>query len=99
MKIDFNLIWLILSIFWTIIVAIFTVLYWINFARVFFLEREINRLYKERDDKVKEIREAPTSTHIIEVKTHMTLRNYNERIEPLERKRRFIMEKLPFLRK
>lgn len=96
---DINLIWLILSIFWTILVAIFTVLYWVNFARIYFLEREINRLYEERDKKVKEIRTAPIATNVIEGKTRMALRNYNEQIEPLERKRKFIIEKLPFLKK
>lgn len=96
---NINIIWLILSIFWSVLAIVFTILYWINFVRICFLERKINKFYNERDDKVKEIRKSTGLTTTIEGKSNQVLRDYNDQIEPLERKRKFIIEKLPFLNK
>ena len=96
---DLNLIWLIVSLFWTFLAVVFTILYWVNFVRIYFLEMKINKFYAERDNKVKEIRKSTGLTTTIEGQSNMVIRNYNEQIEPLERKRRFIIEKLPFLKR
>ena len=96
---DLNFIWLIISIFWTIIAFIFSIMFWVNFIRVFFIERKIKKLYSERDAKISEIRKSTGLTSTVEGMSKQEMRNFNEQIEPLERKRRFILDKLPFLRK
>jgi len=64
-------------------------------------EKKINFLYKERDKKIEEEKERMKGrlTGILEAKIKNLEEEYNPKIEELERKRRFILEKLPFIKK
>lgn len=62
----------------------------IAFARVLHLEHRIKVHYKERDAKLKEIGNGQSDA---------VMRECQEMVEPLERQRRFILDKMPFMSK
>ena len=69
--------------------------------KVWLYERKINFLHKERNRKIEAEKERMKGylTSILETKIKILKKEYNPKIEELERKRRFILDKLPFIEK
>lgn len=61
-------------------------------------ERKINELHKELEAKIDNEKERLASLSIIEDRIKIIKEEYNPRIKELERNRRFILGKLPFIR-
>jgi cell division protein FtsL len=83
------------------LVGILIVLTYIfSLIRIKYFEFIINRLHKEKETRIAsesgQGRGIPLS--IIQAKKNKISIEYNKKIETLERKRRFILEKLPFIK-
>ena len=74
-------------------------IYIISLIRVMIYERKINKLNKELENKIKSAKLRRASMVTIEAIIKQSKENYRPEIEKLERKRRFILEKLPFIRR
>lgn len=70
-----------------------------NFIKVYCLERKINALYKEKEERIKKQKESVTSFYIMNGELARIEGEYKQKIEPIERKRGFILDKLPFFKK
>ena len=62
-------------------------------------EKQINKLYNEKENKIKKERESTKLTMHIEGAVKNIKEEYNPKIEELERKRKFLLDKIPFLKK
>ena len=62
-------------------------------------EKQINKLYKEKEEKIEKERRSTKLTAHIEGAIKNIKEEYNPKIEELERKRRFLSDKIPFLKK
>jgi hypothetical protein len=72
----------------------------IGFIRISFLERKINRLYEKKKIKTDEIKHQPgVVMNIIEAEVKHAELEFDEMISEAERKRRFILDKLPLLKR
>lgn len=74
-------------------------IYFISLFRVMWYERGINKLKEEMNDKIEFEKGQPQSQTTIYGRIDRVKDIYNPQIEKLERKRRFILDKLPFIRK
>jgi len=68
----------------------------VNFFRVLILETKINKLEDEKINKITEIRNQPITLNQVKGQSEKKDRDFEEKIQPLKRKRKFILEKLPF---
>ena len=65
-------------------------------------EKQINRLYKEKREEIKTAKDPAFSCSVSGIEREMLdnkIEDYDLQIEELERKRRFLLDKLPFLKK
>jgi len=65
-------------------------------------EKQINRLYKEKEEKIEKEREEESGIRVnilAEIKIENIEKEYNPKIKELERKRMFLLDKIPFLKK
>ena len=60
-------------------------------------EKQINRLCKEKRKKIKIDKEPPAFSCSLGLE--LEIEDYDSQIEELERKRRFLLDKIPFLKK
>ncbi len=86
---------IILFIFGFIIFAIFIG----SITRVILIERKINKLYKEKEFRINQEKNRGGLTSVFERKINKIEQEFQFQIEKLERKRRFILEKLPFIKR
>jgi len=70
----------------------------ISLFRVWNYERKINKLYSELEVQIEEEKNRLVSMPIIEGRIKKLKEDYKPRIKGLERKRQFILEKLPFIK-
>jgi len=70
----------------------------INLFCVWRYERKINGLHNELNNRIREEKDRLTSMSIIEARIKKLHEEYGPEIEELERRRRFILEKLPFVK-
>lgn len=82
-----------------IAISISMILFVISIIRVWFLEFKINRLYKKRDEDTARERKRFASRGTIQLGVDKIRETTQTEIDVLERKRRFILDKLPFLKK
>ena len=86
--------------FWSVIMAILSLIY---LKRILIdlpnYEKQINKLYKEKEDKINKERESTKLTMHIEEAIKNIKEEYEPKIEELERKRRFLSDKISFLKK
>lgn len=66
---------------------------------VLFYERRINKLHSELNEKIKKEKQRCVVLSDITVGINKLKDNYSVQIDDLERKRRFLLDKLPFLKK
>lgn len=85
-------------IFWFgIIIA---AVYIINIIRVMMYERKINKLNKDKQKEIENIKKrSGIDIHFLQGTIKQIEEKYFPKIEELERKRRFILDKLPFIKK
>ncbi len=84
----------------TIIVGIIiALLYFCSLVRVMWYERKINKLHSELEEKMDYERSQPQSVISINGRIDRWKMIYEPKISESERKRRFILEKLPFIKK
>ena len=62
-------------------------------------EKQINKLYEEKEEKIEKERRSTKLTAHIEGAIKNIKEEYKPKIEELERKRRFLLDKVPFLKK
>jgi len=85
------------SIFYTLLIGGF-VWFIISLFRVWKCEGKINKLYTELETKINKEKERPVVTALIEGAIKKLKEEYKPKIEELERKRKFILDKLPFIK-
>ena len=85
-----------------ILFASFVVFCFYNYIRVIFIEKEINRIRKEQETEIDELTKNSIGTAMItEVYNRFVaaiIRKNKPKIEKLELKRKFILEKIPFFK-
>ena len=69
------------------------------FVRIVFSEIRLKKLYMSRDEEICKIRKEPVAMNVINGRTRRVELEFQEEISPLERQRRYDLEKMPFLRK
>ena len=62
-------------------------------------EKQINKLYREKEEKIEKERKRPISKGFFEGFVKNIEKEYQYKIKELERKRRFLLDKIPFLKK
>jgi len=73
--------------------------YMVGLARVIWLERQINKISDKMDENIQVEKDRPVPMKLMEGSIK-NIKNENEpELRKLERKRKFTLEKLPFLRK
>ena len=70
----------------------------ISLFRVRNYEREINKLYSELEIKIEQEKDRLASMPAIERRIKNLKEGYELKIKELERKRKFILDKLPFIK-
>jgi len=70
----------------------------INLFRVWDYERKLNKLHSELEFKTEQEKGRLASMPAIERRINNLKENYKVKIEELERKRKFILDKLPFIK-
>ena len=90
----------IISICVVFFIVIIYISRWIFLILVNFYEKEINKLYDDLENKILELKSQPgmLQDHF-EGSVKRLKKDCKPKIEKLERKRRFILEKLPFIKK
>jgi len=84
--------------------VIFFVSYVIGVIRLMLYERNINTLHEESEKEIAALEESKrpvdqSARQQIDWRISLMKESYDKRIETLERKRRFLLEKLPFFKK
>ena len=92
------------TIFSGISIILFFVVLKIIFIDLPKYEKQINRLYKEKREEIKTVKESPdflccSASGIEREMLDNKIEDYDLQIEELERKRRFLLDKIPFLKK
>lgn len=91
-----------MNVFLTIIgiipVALMT-WYIINIVRVWLYERQINKICNARDKEIQRIKRSGETISFVEGSIKTEKEKWQSKLDELERKRRFILDKLPLLRK
>lgn len=83
-----------------IIGGIIVGVYIVSLILVMFYEREINKLEEQKQNEINKIRNrSGVDMFFVEGTIKKINEEYSPKIEKLERKRRFILEKLPFIKK
>jgi len=85
------------NIFYVLIIGGF-VWYIITLIRAWLYEKEINKLYDELREKIKKEKERRAAMPNIELSIKNLKEEYDPKIKELERKRQFILDKLPFIK-
>ena len=62
-------------------------------------EKQINKLYEEKEEKIEKERKRNRSSEFHKGIIEKIEKEYKPKIEELERKRRFLLDKIPFLKK
>ena len=70
----------------------------LSLFRVWNYERKINKLYDELEDKTEKEKDRLASMPAIERRIKNLKENYGVKIKKLERERRYILDKLPFIK-
>jgi hypothetical protein len=83
----------------TIVGTIIALLYFGSLLRVMWYERKINQLYAELESENTHTESLPESRQFIKGKIQRNNEVYEPKITNLKRKRMFILEKLPFIKK
>jgi len=84
----------------SIYVGFFIIIFYIGcLIRVMFYEKKINKLYNDLENKILELKSQPMLMAHFKGNIEKFKKEYKPKIEKLERKRRFILEKLPFIKK
>lgn len=68
------------------------------FKKIHSYEKKLVSLYKKRDGKIAEIKTRAISQGVIDGKSRREELNFQEEISPLERQRKYDLEKIPFLK-
>ena len=79
--------------------GIIIAVYVLSLIKVMCYERKINNLYKELENKIQKEKERAVAMPFIEGAIKNLKEEYEPKIKELERKRRFILQKLPFIKK
>lgn len=75
-------------------------LYWIvSIIRVFRLEGKINKIYEKQNNKISEIKNQAIAMPVINGQIARVKEDNLPELEELQRKRKFILDKIPLLRK
>jgi len=74
------------------------IIYIVSLVRIFWYESKINKAYQRKKEDFPKFIGSPLDPYYAEVKRKIENENESE-IAELERKRRFILEKLPFLKR
>jgi len=72
--------------------------YIISLIRIWLYERKINKLYKELETGINKERQRKAPMAFIEGAIKKLKEDYEAKIEESKRKRRFILDKLPFVK-
>jgi len=80
----------------TVLVTLVAIIIFIKISRI---EKQINKLYKKKEGKIEKENKSTKTTEHIEGAIKNIKEEYKPRIEELERKRRFLLDKVPFLKK
>ncbi len=94
-----------MRVFLTIFSAIpvvLMILYIVNIFRVWLYERQINKVCDTRDKEIQQIKSFGTSgitIGFVEGSIKVEREKWQAKLDELERKRRFILDKLPLMRK
>lgn len=83
----------------TIVGVIIGSLYFGSLARVMWYERKINQLHAELEEKIELEKHKPVAMTVINGRIEQYKMIYDPKIARLEKKRRFILDKLPFIRR
>jgi hypothetical protein len=79
--------------------SVLALIYFGGLIRVMWYERKINQLYAEFSKKTEYERNQPVAMPVINGRIEQHKIFFEPKISELERKRRFILDKLPFIRK
>lgn len=79
--------------------GVIVLVYIVSLIRVMNYENKINKLHKNKRGEIEQIKSRPVSMSIINGRIGQVEEKYKPEIEKLERKRRFILEKLPLIKK
>lgn len=79
--------------------GILVLVYFGSLARVMWYERKINQLNDELEEKSEHEKNQPIAMPVINGRIEKLKAMYDPKIARLERKRRFILDKLPFIRR
>ena len=87
-----------------IVGGILFVSYIIGFIRVILFERKINNLHEQRDKEVEtlEATKPPldqSGRQQVDMRIGLVTESYSKQIETVERRRRFLLDKLPFIKR
>ncbi|MEA1936976.1 MAG: hypothetical protein U9N04_02585 [Patescibacteria group bacterium] len=77
-------------------VTLVTVVIFVEISRI---EKQINKLHKEKREKIRDAKD-PRSSLCYDMRfLDNEIEDYDLQIEGLEKKRRFLLDKIPFLKK
>lgn len=79
--------------------VVLAILIAVSYLKAWLLERQIEELYKKRDEELKLESGRPVAMEIMRRRMNAVSQKYRGQMNPLIRQRRYILEKLPFLRK
>ena len=84
--------------------TIFFVCYVIGIIRAILFERKINSLHEQRDKEVETLEASKppldqSGRQQVDMRIGLVTEDYSKQIETVERKRRFLLDKLPFFKK
>jgi len=87
-----------LGIIVSILLIIGVIWFILSLFRIKNYERKINKLHSELEVKIEQEKDKPVSTPVIEGRIKNLKENYEPRIKELERNKKFILDKLPFIK-
>lgn len=96
---DAQTITIIVEVIVAIVGVIIVPLYFGSLFRVMWYERKINQLNDELEEKIKYEKSQPVAMSVINGRIEKFKAMYEPKIARLERKRRFILDKLPFIKR
>jgi hypothetical protein len=84
--------------------GILFVSYIVGFIRVILFERKINSLHEQRDKEVETLEASKppldqSGRQQVDMRISLVIEGYSKQIETVERKRRFLLDKLPFIKR
>lgn len=85
-------------VFYKSAIFVFLCIFVFLLVRIYFAEKEIFGLYEKRDEAIREIENQPISLRVMDGQIRQEELFYQGKISAIKRKRRYDLDKIPFLK-